>query len=131
MPYYKVILCDGDTETPLSMNNAPVLPVPQKGESWPVWIDGKQVYYEVVELGDLKWGYDKDGNDILYQDLRVSGFACKAVLIQSPNTPLKAFVLAENKTANGRRHGRRLISPSCATIPLPEMPYPSRASERL
>lgn len=63
MPYYKVILCDGDTETPLSMDNAPDPRAPQKGESWPVWMDGKQVYYEVVELGETKL--------LPYRELRV------------------------------------------------------------
>lgn len=73
MPCYKVILCDGDTETPLSMDieNAPVLGEPKKGDEWPVSIDGKQVYCEVIEIGEPKLDYDEYGNNILCQDLHV------------------------------------------------------------
>lgn len=63
MPYYKVILCDGDTETPLSMDTAPDPRAPQKGESWPVWIDCKHIDCEIIELGEPKL--------VSYRELRV------------------------------------------------------------
>ena len=65
MPYYKVILCDGDTETQLSMDEetSTDLPAPRKGDPWPVRIDCKQIDYEVIELGEPKL--------VSYRELRV------------------------------------------------------------
>lgn len=69
---YKVILCEGNTETVLSTDlDTPVLGEPKMGDEWPVWIDGKQVYCEVVELGEPKLVSCSDGEQILCRELRV------------------------------------------------------------
>ncbi len=70
---YNVILCEEGTEKLLTRNteNALDLGEPKKGGEYPVLIDGKLVYYKVVELGEPKLDYDEEGKPILCQDLRV------------------------------------------------------------
>ena len=70
---YKVILCEEDTETPLCIDseNGSALGEPKKGDAWPVWIDGKQVYCEVVDIGDPMLVSRSDGEQILCRELRV------------------------------------------------------------
>ena len=47
---YRVILCKGDDKEVLTVDVDKAGKPARVGEIWPVWVDGKQVQYEVCEV---------------------------------------------------------------------------------
>ena len=70
---YKIYLREGNDSRLIAEANGEMLPIPNRGELWPVVLAGQEILCEIEEVGDLRLGVD--GRTILSQDIFVHKLA--------------------------------------------------------
>ena len=70
---YKIYLREGNDCRLVAEANGEMLPIPNRGELWPLVLDEQEILCEIEEVGDLRLGLD--GRTILSQDIFVHKLA--------------------------------------------------------
>lgn len=70
---YKIYLREGNDCRLVAEDNVEMWPIPNRGERWPVVLDGQETLCEIEDIGELRLGLD--GRTILSQDIFVHKLA--------------------------------------------------------